>query len=275
MINFIKTELLLDEMKTDGHAPLKFLCLTNEIYYCKYLNSFKRAELIFLAYEVVANVLLNKLYIPTPEIALIRISENTLDESKITSNRRLKEGNICFGSKQVSPVSELQSIQEFTKTDFNKLMNPEDLIKIAIFDLWVDNQDRGRPFEGGINYNLLFHLNGSKQKILAFDNAFIFGGVDKIGIFNSNQNINTYNKLVSSPFYKSVIRHIEKNKFIEVVNNFIPLLKRNYKQTITDTINELPAEWEMTLNLDQRICNFLYNENRIEKINNIILQSKK
>lgn len=33
LIKQVNTELLLEEIKTDGHAPLKFLCDNGEIYY--------------------------------------------------------------------------------------------------------------------------------------------------------------------------------------------------------------------------------------------------
>lgn len=275
MLKTINTELLLEEIPTDGHAPLKFICSTNEIYFCKYLNSFKRLELNCLAYEVVANFLLTKLDISTPEIALVTVSPNTLNKKKIRFNRRLREGNICFGSKEISPVQELQAIQDFSKNDFNKLLNPEDIIKIALFDLWVDNQDRGRIFEDGINYNILIEQVGSKQKIIAFDNAFIFGGIEDIGTFNPTRVVSTRNKLVATPFYKKVIKFIDNKKFNHTVNNFVPLLEQNFKQEISEIIRQLPQEWHLTKNLDERINDFLSNKKHINSIKNIILQSKR
>ena len=65
----VNTELLLAEIPTDGHSPLKFSCDDGNIYYCKYLNSMNRLEINFLAYEIIANRLLGRLDIPTPEIA--------------------------------------------------------------------------------------------------------------------------------------------------------------------------------------------------------------
>ncbi|MGO2358399.1 HipA family kinase [Mesonia sp.] len=275
MLKTIDTELLLEEIPTDGHAPLKFICSTNEIYFCKYLNSFNRLELNCLAYEVIANFLLTKLEVSTPEIALVNVSPNTLDKSKIRLNRRLREGNICFGSKEIAPAQELQAIQDFSKTDFNKLSKPEDIIKMALFDLWVDNRDRGRIFEDGINYNILLEQVGSKQKLIAFDNAFIFGGLESIGTFNPSSMVNTRNKLVATPFYKKVIKFIDSRNFNDTVNNFVPLLEQNFAQEISEIIEQLPKEWELTKNLDQRINDFLSNKKHINSLKNIILQSKR
>ena len=237
MINVINTELLLEEMKTDGHAPLKFLCDNNKIYYCKYLNAYNRQELNLLAYEMISSHLLSRLSIPTP-------------------------------------AQELQAIQTFSKYDFNRISNPSDLVKIAMFDLWTNNVDRGRTFEGGINYNLLIASEMDKQKIYAFDNAFTFGGVDEIGIFNENTQPNGYNKLVLSPFYRDIIQYISVEDFKFIVDNFIPLLSISYKKLINEIMDQLPTEWELTINLKDRIDKFLTNEKRISSIKSIILRSK-
>jgi hypothetical protein len=104
------TELLLEEIQTDGHSPLKFDCDDGAIYYCKYLVSVDRKELNCLFYELVAQRILTHLQLPTPEVSLIKITEGTLDKSKIKANNRLKVGNVCFGSKEVSFANEFQSI---------------------------------------------------------------------------------------------------------------------------------------------------------------------
>ena len=151
----------------------------------------------------------------------------------------------------------------------------EDIIKMALFDLWVDNRDRGRIFEDGINYNILLEQVGSKQKLIAFDNAFIFGGLESIGTFNPSSMVNTRNKLVATPFYKKVIKFIDSRNFNDTVNNFVPLLEQNFAQEISEIIEQLPKEWELTKNLDQRINDFLSNKKHINSLKNIILQSKR
>jgi len=277
LVKQVKTELLLEEMKTDGHAPLKFLCGNGHIYYCKYLPTMNKAEINCLAYEVIANFLLQQLEIPTPEIALVEVTTGTLNKKFITKNKRLREGNICFGSEEVKYATEVQAIQEInTKTEFNKILNPSDIVKIALFDLWVNNLDRGRYFDDvGINYNLLLNPVGSKQQILAFDNAFIFGGVDQIGIFNPLQRVTTTNKLVNTPFYKSLIKYIDQNILLDIVNNFISLLPVNYEKSISNIIKELSKNWALTPNLDRRIIALLSSTKHIEYCKNIIIQSKK
>lgn len=272
----VNTELLLEEIPTDGHSPLKFLCDDGNIYYCKYLNSMNRSEINFLAYEIIANRLLGKLNIPTPEIALVKVTPGTLDKTKIKSNTRLSDENICFGSKSLDYATELHSIQQMnTKTDFNRLSNPLDVIKIAIFDLWVNNIDRGKFFDGGINYNLLINPIGAKQQIVAFDNAFIFGGVNQIGMFSASMANDTSDKIIRTPYYKNVIKYISSTDIVEVINNFIPLLSRNYNDLITDIISELREHWDLSLNLDTRIISMLSDSSHIERCKQHVIQSKR
>lgn len=272
----LDTKLLKEETQTDGHSPLVFICSDDNIYYCKYLPTIKKEEINCLAYEVVAHALLRKLDIPTPDIALITIAENTLNKKLIKNNKRLKVGNVCFGSKEIAYATEVQSLAQLnSKTEFNKLLNPYDIIKIAIFDLWVNNVDRGRDFGDGYNYNLLLKLVGTKQQIVAFDHGFIFGGINQIGIFNSKNNSLTSNKLYQSTYYKSVIKHINKTDYINIVNNFIPLLFKNYDTLIKNIIEKLGANWDLSPKLDERIIALLKTNEQIKEIKNIIIQAKK
>ncbi|MCZ2224220.1 MAG: hypothetical protein LC122_11405 [Chitinophagales bacterium] len=155
------------------------------------------------------------------------------------------------------------------------MLNPDDIIKIAIFDLWVNNVDRGRNFGEGYNYNLLLKPVGTKQEIMAFDHGFIFGGVNQIGIFNSKTNTLNSNKLYQSTYYKSVIKHINKADYINIVNNFIPLLYENYDTLIKNIIEKLGANWDLSPKLDERIIALLKTNEQIKEIKNIIIQAKK
>lgn len=272
----LHTKLLLEETQTDGHSPLKFICSDDNIYYCKYLPTLKKEEINCLAYEVVAYALLRKLAIPTPDIALVTVAEGTLNKKLIKKNKRLKVGDVCFGSREVSFVAEVQTLAQLNnKTEFNKLLNPYDIIKIAIFDLWVNNVDRGRNFGDGYNYNLLLKPIGTKQEIIAFDHGFIFGGSDQVGVFNSKMNSLTGNKLYQSAYYKSVIKHISKTDYINIVNNFIPLLFKNYDTLIKNIIKKLAANWDLSPKLDERIIALLTTNEQIKEIKNIIIQAKK
>lgn len=271
----VKTELLLEETKTTGHAPLKFICNDNHLYYCKYLVDFDPNEINCLAYEIVSHYLLKALHIPTPDIALVQVSVGTLDKSKIIKNRRLRVNHICFGSKGIDPSEEINEFETCSsKRDYNRIINPEDVVKIALFDLWINNIDRGRFINPGFNYNLLAVRFGNKRKILAFDHAFVFGGVQQIGIFNSKMPFENQGKFHQSDFYKSFISYMPEEEIIEIVDNFIPLLKISHKELIDTVVFQLTDIWKLTPNLADRILEYLFCAERIEKVKSVILNSK-
>ncbi|WP_140487388.1 HipA family kinase [Flavobacterium sp. GSA192] len=271
----VKTEFLLEETKTSGHAPLKFICNDNHLYYCKYLIDFDPNEINCLAYEIVAHYLLKALNIPTPDIALVQVSEGTLDKSKIIKNRRLRVNHICFGSKGIDPSEEITEFEICTsKRDYNRIQNPEDVVKIALFDLWINNVDRGRFIDPGFNYNLLAVRFGNQRKIMAFDHAFVFGGVQQIGVFNSKMPFENQGKFHQSDFYKSFIGYMDEQEVINIVDNFIPLLKISHKEVIDSIILQLTDIWKLTPNLADRIHDYLFCEERIEKVKSVILNSK-
>lgn len=275
VISKVKTELLIEETKTSGHAPLKFICDDSHLYYCKYIVDFNPDEINCLAYEIVSHYLLKALNIPTPDIALVQITEGTLDKKKIIKNRRLRVNDICFGSKGIDPSEEINEFEICSsKRDYNRILNPEDVIKIALFDLWINNVDRGRFIDPGFNYNLLAVRSGNKQKILAFDHAFVFGGVYQIGIFNSKMPFESKEKLHQSAFYKSFIGYMDEEEVNKIVNNFIPLLKVSYQEVIDSIILQLNDIWKLTPNLADRMHEYLFCEERIEKVKSAIINSK-
>lgn len=285
MIPIVNTTFLLEEKPTDGHSPMYFLCDNGENYYCKYRTQIKREEIDCLAYEIVCTHLLKHLNIPTPEIAFVQITKESLDLTKLKKNKRYsKPGIICFGSKEVPHSDLITGIQTIaTKSQLNKFIKPYDLLKIAMFDLWVDNVDRGR----NDNYNLLIQgivetseKDGKlkttyKNQWVAFDNAFTFGGVDRIGIFNETMRPNTYNKLIISSYFKEYKKHLNKNVALNIVENFLSLNPDEIANIIDNVFQQLPAQWKISRHLKDRIFRFITSPDRIQEVKNISMHALK
>ncbi len=264
-------------MTTDGHSPVLFHCDDGENYYCKYRTQINKEEINCLAYELICTVILNHLEIPVPEVALVTVGKDTLDRKIISKNHRMKEGMCVFGSKEIKPVKQVDDLSQLSsKTEFNKLANPEDIVKIAIFDLWINNADRGRNLSPlpGYNYNLMLTTFGDKEQIIAFDHAFSFGGVNPVGNIFPDSPLVTFDRLHLTPFYRSIVKHIYQSDFDNIIDNFIPLLRYDFTPIISETFVQFPQEWELLRNLDSMIIRFLASENRICQIEEIIKKSK-
>ena len=178
----INTISLIQELDTDGHSPMEFICSNGSVYYVKYRSgkSFDKREINCLVFEMICTKLLKALSTPTPEQALVTITPDSYFKHQLKANRRtLKDGIIAWGSKQIEQADIVKGIELLLKQkEFNRYSNPSDLIKIAIFDLWTDNVDRHSE-----NYNLLVGVEDKKLKIIAIDHAFAFGGLNGMNTY--------------------------------------------------------------------------------------------
>jgi hypothetical protein len=263
-IKTVKTAYLVEELETDGHSPMRFLCDDFEEYYVKYRKSMKKEELDTLVYEVAGSVIFNHFSIPTPEIALVEITAGSFDPKQLPVNRKYtKPGTVAFGSKKVENsnlYSDLLKID--TKRDFNRFERHTDLIIIALIDLWMDNTDRK---EG--NYNLLTAQTENKRKVFVpIDNAFAFGGYNSIGIFKPGFPISCQEKLVSSDLFRSFIQFVPIEARLRTLARFRQLIDKRLEQELTNTLALVPESWKISRDLEQRILKFLFNKERIHKV---------
>lgn len=285
MIPVIHTQWLNEEIPTDGHSPMKFLCDDGNHYYCKYRTQLSKEEFDCLVYELICHFLLKKLNIPTPDIALVVVEKDTYDIKKLSANKRyIKPGITCFASKEALNTILVTGIQSVDgKTHIRKFENIYDLLKIAMFDLWVDNDDRGRGDKE--NYNLLLQsiqvkTDGvdailNKYRWLAFDHAFTFGGSGRLRIFNETFSPSSAFKLIESQYYSAFKKYFIKETCQSLIESFISLQHDEIENVIQSVFAEIPAEWQTPTNLAERMFNFLSNGNRINAVKQIALNSLK
>jgi hypothetical protein len=271
----VRTQYLVKEMPTDGHAPMAFYCDDGRIYYCKYLLRLKkREELDCLTYEMVAQRLLRSLAIPTPDIAFVEVTKDSFDSKMLRLNRtNCRPGVICFGSQhlQASLLTPLETISD--KHDFNRFANPLDLLRIALFDQWVGNVDRGRAIDEGHNFNLLLTETESKTRYVAFDHAFIFGGVHGLRMFNAKFVGYQSDSLLQCQYFRSVLRYISVEECQNAIAHFFVHLRTYEWKTVTsDTLAQCAAVWPHPPNLEERITSFLGDPDRLNKLEEIICQ---
>ncbi|WP_028525769.1 HipA family kinase [Runella limosa] len=264
-----KAIVFIEEIPTDGHSPMKFLCDDGQIYFCKYMLSAKKEELDCLIYEVVCHFLLKSLLLPTPNIAFIELIEGVFYEKDIPRNRKYaKPSVICFGSQEVKNANLVSGLELVTDAhSLQTLYNPYDLIRIAIFDLWVDNTDRGK----NSNYNLLVSPHENKLKIWAFDHAFTFDGLESLRIFNPKFQPSLYNKLFTTSYFLSIVSHLDPELCHEVALKFIENLEKSVG--IIDSIFEqIPQKWQVYPSLKLKIHNFLLDSQRLAIIKELTLK---
>lgn len=263
----LSTSYFFHEEKTDGHHPMKFECSDDRIYYCKYLTSLKKAEIDFLAYEIIANQLLKNLNIATPDFALVKISKDSVSKKDLKHNWRAWPDAVCFGSKLVPSSSLVNGTQLFSsKKEVKRYVNYTDIIKIAAFDLMVDNRDRGRED----NFNLLeaeiTENNKKKLKFYAIDHAFIFGGQRELRFFKPTENLSYGHKLIEKEYFTSCVKHIPKKLRLQILEEFVTLYNETYAISIQNAFALFHSSWEIPTNLNERVLEFLSSKERLDRV---------
>ncbi len=266
MIPTINAISFTKQIDTDGHSPLFIECDDGHNYYCKYRNSVKQQEVQLLVYEMIGTALLTEAGIYCPEQSLVHIPSAII--SKNVRYARYYQNCTAWGSKEIpsaSLLSELDLIND--KRSFNKLENPEDILRIAIFDLWVENADRHSG-----NYNMLLQGYNQKIKLIPIDHGSIFGGIKAMGSFSEATPVSTYKKLITSNFYNSVARFITPAKQRKIAQNFVTLLSQIQTGKVIDDIFEaIPKTWDINPKLKERISAFLNSEKRMQSLSDQVL----
>ena len=267
MLPLLHTSFLIQEEQTDGHNPMKFECSDGNIYYCKYLVGIKRAEIDYLAYEIIANRLLVALNIPTPDIALVQVNSNSVSVKDLKKNKKAYPNAVCFGSKLVKSSSLVNATQFFNKRkEIKRYYNYKDLIKIATFDLFFDNTDRGRKD----NINLLEAIevaNGKRKlKYVAIDHAFIVGGNQGLRFFKPTDPLISNGKLIENEYFISQIKFIPKKIRLQILEEFITLYKKVYNNAVQEAFTMFHPTWQIYQNLNDKVYDYASSNERLNKV---------
>lgn len=267
MLPEVHTIAVWKECPTDGHSPLYCMRHDYHNYFVKYRsgNSLDPYEINCLMAEWICNQLLQILAIPTAELALITLAEHSNLESVIRINKRyLKPGIIALGSRELKPVETIVPHTVITeKRSLASIHNPADIVRIALFDLWVGNTDRHAD-----NLNLLFRLRDQRREIVAIDHAFAFGSIKGMRTFNSLSLVSTHRTLFATPLYHSIVKYLDIQR---IGNDFIDLLASIDIQTVVEyAFAAAPATWKIDTQLVERIIDALKSADRLMRMKRAI-----
>lgn len=229
------------EFETTGSHPVEVLCAGIEgmgNYICKY--SPVPANRLFR--EFLANQFLLLWGIKAPEAVFVNIEEehipNNLSDRVQPRFFRIP----TFGVRSYKDAKEVDEIIKGFSDYFVNQIDRIDLLKIALFDLWLGNEDRHQG-----NYNLLI-VSGQENT------SPYFMPIDHTEIFNSG-NIEyeiTMLNFEETLIYSDVFAHFCKMspKLLKEIDQIIVDFKK-WTTSCNDSLNKIladvPEKWEIDI----------------------------
>jgi hypothetical protein len=253
---------VIKEFQTEGHRPLHVLADDYETTYVAKCGSGRKPE-NFLINEILCHYFLKEWSIPTPDIAILKILPSILPPDLAPKYKNYKYDGLWFGSKFIEKtidVTEFIKVQR--KPDFRRIYNPNDLLLIGLFDIWVENDDR-KPS----NSNLLLIPHESRSLICAIDHSFTFCSMNHhnlpIGVVSASFN----DTILHSSIASSVLKYnkINRNSLKTLEERFYLCLQNcenNYKQVA----NNMPEYLGFTQESVNVVYEFLFDHRRNKKV---------
>lgn len=192
--------LITKQYTTEGHRP--FLALTDDFeqYVLKPpINSNNKSA---ITREFLCNQLLEIWKIKSPSAASLRLTEALLETEFVKNNISLQQNSTFFGSSfQVNSIDLHNFFMANTHKSLSKIYNFLDLLDIALFDIWVENDDR-KPS----NNNIILKPVNNFFELLPIDNALTFSSMSFETLNPKYISFSDNDSILFSPLGKSAVR---------------------------------------------------------------------
>lgn len=215
---------------TNGSRPVVVLAQDIEEYACKYDSKTK------LINEYLGHQFLQIWGLPTFPAAFVQISKEHIPE-KILGGRIQAPmfDKPTFGLRYNNDAAEINDALlglRNNRNEVNKFADRFDLMDIALFDLWLANDDRNHN-----NYNLLSVSN----RFIPIDHSNIFDG-DGLGRKLSQLTVD--DSILTSDLAFTFLNSKQKReaRHAELLAQF-PTFVANCRQALPQLIENIPAEW--------------------------------
>lgn len=239
-----------------GEEPVLVMCSDMNYYICKYVHTSASAQK--LACELIGVKMANAWQLDAPKASLVRIKSEHWPSHFI----RPKIITSLLGSRF------LENVIDVSPSTFDKVAQTStvfvQLLKIALFDFWIANEDRNAN-----NANLLYDISGSC--LIPID----FGCILNTADFDSPLMQLTFtDTILWSPLFKYIIKGISQKRIkkdtAELREKYYGYIHESSLQ-MDSIIEDLPHEWNVSTDvIKNKLCQ-LFHPNWTEAVwNNFI-----
>jgi len=244
----------VEKVYPTGCSPLLVHCNNLEYYVCKYNTTRGAANLLFREY--VSAFFLKLWELQVPDFAFVHLQQHHNPVSVLNIKNEIP----CFGSLYNREYREIDAfIKEASDSQRQKFVNKKDLLKIALYDYWVANEDRNFN-----NYNIMLKLENEQYHFVPIDGNHIFhsGNQDK-----ENYALSQDESLLFSPLMLSILKSktfFNSELANEITENYYLHIK-SCKSALHDIINQVPSQWQINKTVEyNNLVNFLFTEKWVD-----------
>ncbi len=238
--------------ETSGSQPALILCDNFDFYVCKY-NRFPGSESKKLFHELIAGRFAQLWNLSVPDFCLVNVNPEHVFGHKLLQPAFFQ--TTCFGSKYNQNLVEIDEFYgELSATQKKKFDSKFDYLKIALFDIWMSNEDRNFN-----NYNLLIDIeNGNRFTPIDHDAIFNTGNLDK-GLILLSENETLIDTELTARLFNS--RELRIMDFLTDIKNEYYLCVSECKKNLDKILQDVPKDW----NINADNYRTLLNENSFNK----------
>ena len=250
-IPIIRSIAQIERQYNTGELPVLVNCSDGDAYICKYMRS--SGSSFKLANELIGAMMAQQWELTSPAFAFVMIEPEHW--ARIFTPHSLSAPAI--GYKQIKRVADINTSTYMTVKPTESIL--EQILKIALFDCWIANEDRTIN-----NSNLLY--NAKSEELISID----YGGILNTGSFDFPMSELT---LSDSILYADIFRHIIKDIDTTLVRNKAHNLSAYYDNCIkrcasqTDIIlSIIPTEWKVPTLAIQNKLEQLFAKEWVERV---------
>lgn len=211
-----------------GDSPVLVLCSDTQQYICKYVRP--NATVSYkLACEFMGAVFAEAWRISTPPFALVQIMPSHWTSIMASHNSSAP----AIGFRKIDGVIDI------TPTSFRQVVAYADtlfqLLKIALFDFWIANEDRTCN-----NANLLYHIED--ERLVSID----YGGILNNVTFDYPLSpLTETDSILGADVFAHIVKSLSCRQLTEAVKrlekDYLQCISRSKRQSVL--LAEMPKEW--------------------------------
>ncbi len=259
MIETVNTFSFIEEDLHKNSDPVLFLCRSSNGFTPYFVKDVPKVNVFdCLIYEAVCNRLAEYFCLKVPELAFVNIEVESYNLTILRDSDFLEPGMITLGYKDIANVDMLSKLDKVDKKgDFNKFQCPIDIIIISLFDLHIANTERNEE-----NFNLWIKKSNLSE-FYVINHYNCFGGISNIGKFTPALTLDLSNTIILSEFGLQMLKFIDLKDILITIDDYFNIcIPENLESIIDEVFNVIPGSWKYSPGLNDRIKDFVVNQER-------------